>query len=122
MNFRQSRLRVNATSALALILSLGFGEVGVGTSACAPTPQEGQKKKPSNVDKGVEKPPPRVAPTAPQRVNFTYRIFKRASDGRAEEANPDSTFQQGDRIQLRVKPSRPGYLYIIQSEGDKDGE
>src|SRR6185295_12798744 len=82
-----------------------------------------KKKKESNVDRGenVEKPPVR-APTAPQRMNLTYRIFKRASDGRAEEANPDSTFQQGDRIQLRVKPSRPGYLYIIQSESDKDGE
>ena len=125
MNVRRSRPKVNATAALALIFSLGFAEVRVGTSAPAPTAQEGQKKKKeSNVDRGekVEKPPDRVATAPPQRVNLIYRIFKRASDGRAEEANPDSTFQQGDRIQLRVKPSRPGYLYIIQSEADKDGE
>src|SRR6185503_1362551 len=112
MNVRRSRPWVNATAALALIFSLGFAEVGVGTLACAPAPQEtSKKKKESNVDRGEtpEKPPVRTA-APPQRVNFTYRIFKRASDGRAEEANPDSTFQQGDRIQLRVKPSRPGYL------------
>ena len=124
MNVRRSRPWVNATAALALIFSLGFAEVGVGTLACAPAPQETpKKKKESNVDRGEtpEKPPVRTA-APPQRVNFTYRIFKRASDGRAEEANPDSTFQQGDRIQLRVKPSRPGYLYIIQSEADQDGE
>jgi hypothetical protein len=115
---------VSAIAALALIVSLGFGEAGVSINGCAPAPQEGQKKKKeSNVDRGekVEKPPPPRVP-ASTRVSLTYRILKRGSDGRADEANPDSTFQQDDRIQLRVKPNRPGYLYIIQSEADKDGE
>ena len=122
MCLRPSLPRVSATAVLALILSLGFANSGALTSRCAPAPQEkgkGQKQDP-NVDVGVkagQPPPPR-----PLRTNLKYKILKRESDGHGEETSPDSTFMADDRIQIRITHSKIGYLYIIQSEGDKDGD
>ena len=118
---RPSCLRVSAVGVLILVFSLGSVESGAVTSTRAQEPQKRTKtqKKDPNVEVGTppDKPPPR-----PARMNLKYKILKRESDGHGRETSPDSTFVQDDRIQLKVTPSLAGYLYIIQSEGDKDGE
>jgi hypothetical protein len=88
------------------------------------TPKKDQKAEQKENADTAKRPPvqPQGKATPPGRLNLKYRILKRASDGHAEETSPDSTFLRDDRIQLRVTPSRSGYLYIIQSEEDKDGE
>jgi uncharacterized protein DUF4384 len=112
--------------AIWLCIILVASESSAATSSTSSEPQGrkkgGKAEQTENAETGKTTPPPQTRHSVPPRLNLKFRILKRTNDGHAEEANPDSIFKQNDRIQIAVTPSRPGYLYIIQSESDREGE
>jgi hypothetical protein len=52
-----------------------------------------------------------VAATVPLGVR--YSVLKRNAANQFVEVDPDTTFQSGDRIRLKVQTNTSGYLYVV---------
>ena len=90
-----------------------------------PSKPKGQQADPPGAHNGsVEPPAPTVTPTpqetvipatlaiASQTLGLRYTVQKK-NGGQTTEVLPDAVFHSGDRIQLEMEVSNPGYLYII---------
>jgi hypothetical protein len=79
-----------------------------------------QVKRVAKPGRRPSRPRPRIE-RAPL-LTLEYRVLKQAENLSPQETNPQAVFYTGDRLQLRVRVNQDGYLYIIQSANDGDGQ
>ncbi|HYP28211.1 MAG TPA: DUF4384 domain-containing protein [Blastocatellia bacterium] len=72
-----------------------------------------KNRKPARPRRAVERAP---------LLTLEYRVMKQDEELVPREANPQSVFYTGDRLQIRIKANQDGYLYIIQNTEKGDGQ
>ena len=84
--------------------------------APAPKPPEAKAPEAKAVTKTVAKSATKSEThtlTASVPLGLRYAVLKRDANGQYAEVDPDTSFQSGDRIRLKVDANTSGYLYVV---------